>query len=347
MQQESEVTQREASEHTLTGDLTQLAQESEAAQRDAPGSTLFERITRLPAIISKVPSTVKTMRRMGPDEKRYLPPPRAYELPEYREGMQYCTSKEKYLRPRRLTNPRDHNVVALANELGAYELSDREYAEAAFWWVKTNLWWELGKWRGVGNVLAVGRGNCWNFNNVLVALCRCAGIKCRFKAFKMEMWQSAAEELQEYDQGLTLGSGKPLPEAEPEIFIDGTWEPAYVAQNSRMSAAAGFPVCELGESGAGLYFDVVPGSTQFLETVPLQMAYAPTLMGIFIPATVERINVAVMEAQENGRKDIEKVGGLEAYNRIARKRRASFSPDEIMELMREERAAQVQIKKPE
>ena len=41
-----------------------------------------------------------------------------------------------------------------------------------------------------------------------------------------------------------------------------------------------------------------------------------------------------MEAQETGRKDIEKVGGLDAYNRIARKRRASFSPDEIMELMR-------------
>jgi hypothetical protein len=261
--------------------------------------------------------------------------------------MKYCTSKEKYLRPRRLTNPREPNIVALANELGAFELSDREFAEAAYWWVKTNLWWELGKWHSAGNVLAIGRGNCWNFNNVLVALCRCAGIKSRFKAFKMEMWQSAAEELQEYDQGLTLGSGKPLPEAEPEIFIDGTWEPAYVAQNSRMSAAAGFPVCEFGESGAGLYFNVVPGSTQFSETVPLMMAYAPTLMNVFIPATVERINVAVMEAQETGWKDIEKVGGLDAYNRIARKRRASFSPDEIMELMREERAAQVQIKKPE
>jgi Transglutaminase-like superfamily len=344
MQPESEVTQKEA---PLTVDLTQTAQESEAIQRKASGSSLFERITRFPATISKVPSTVKTMRRMGPDEKRYLPPPRAYELPVYRKGMKYCTSKEKYLRPRRLTNPREHNIVALAHELGAFELSDREFAEAAYWWVKSNLWWELGKWHSPGNVLAIGRGNCWNFNNVLVALCRCAGIKSRFKAFKMEMWQSAAEELQEYDQGLTLGSGKPLPEAEPEIFIDGTWEPAYVAQNSRMSAAAGFPICEFGETGAGLYFKIVPGSTQFSETVPLMMAYAPTLMSLFIPATVERINVAVMEAQDTGGKDIEKVGGLEAYNRIARKRRESFSPDEIMELMKEERAAKVQIKKPE
>ena len=255
MRQESDVVQREAPGSALTGDLTQLAQESEAAQRETPGSTLTGRITRLPAIISKVPSTLKTMRRMGPDEKRYVPPPRAYELPEYREGMKYCTSKEKYLRPRRLTNPRDPNIVALANKLGAFELSDREFAEGGVMVGEDQPMVGAGQVARRGNVLAMGRGNCWNFNNVLVALCRCAGIKSRFKAFKMVMWQSAAEELQEYDGGLTLGSGKPLPEAEPEIFIDGTWEPAYVAQNSGMSAAAGFPVCEIGESGAGLYFD--------------------------------------------------------------------------------------------
>ena len=241
-----------------------------------------------------------------------------------------------------LTSSRSHTSWA------RHKLPDREFAEAAFWWVKTNLWWEMGKWCGAGKTLARGRGNCWHFNNVLVALCRCAGIKSRFKTFKMEMWQATAEGLQEFDQGLTLGSGRPLPEAEPEIFIDGTWEPAYVAQNSRMSAAAGFPVCEFGESGAGLYFDVVPGSTQLLETVPLLMAYAPALMSIFMPATVERINVAVLEEQEAAWKDVEKVGGLEAYNRIARKRRALLSPDEIQKLIWEERAAKrIQIKKPE
>jgi hypothetical protein len=30
-------------------------------------------------------------------------------------------------------------VVALAHELGTYELSDQEFAEAAYWWMKTKM----------------------------------------------------------------------------------------------------------------------------------------------------------------------------------------------------------------
>lgn len=33
-------------------------------------------------------------------------------------------------------------VVALAHEVGVCELPDREYAEAAYGWMKTNMWYE-------------------------------------------------------------------------------------------------------------------------------------------------------------------------------------------------------------
>jgi hypothetical protein len=64
--------------------------------------------------IWKLPSTLTTMRRMGPDEERWVAPPRSYELPEYRSDMKCCSSKQKYLRPLHHTNPRELNVVAFA-----------------------------------------------------------------------------------------------------------------------------------------------------------------------------------------------------------------------------------------
>jgi|GEM_PF-1530616 hypothetical protein len=41
-------------------------------------------------------------------------------------------------------------VVALAHELGAYDLPDREYAETAYWWMKTNMWYEVSGFDGSG-----------------------------------------------------------------------------------------------------------------------------------------------------------------------------------------------------
>jgi Transglutaminase-like superfamily len=351
MQQKSEVLQSDTLGSALTGDLTQMAQESEAAQRAASGSAQAGRKTRLSTKISNLPPTIKKMRRMGPEEERYVPPPRPYELPAYRKGMRYSKSKEKYLRPLRLTNPREPNVVAVAHELGAYELPDREFAEAAYWWMKTNLRWVMTKWYGAGETLARGRGTCWHLNNTYAAICRCAGIKARYKAFDTKMFQSGAESLSAVDAtaGNPLASGnRTLPEAEVEVFIDGTWVTAYVAQPTGLSAGAGWPVTDFGESGIGLYFDEVPGSTKFSESVPSKMAYPVTLLNLFVPATFERLNVKMKKVQERGLADIEAAGGLKAYNQKARRRRASLSPNEILAQLHAEheaeRAAKIKIK---
>lgn len=133
-----------------------MAWESEIVQK---GMAPTGRMTK----IWKLPSTLTTMRRMGPDEERCVAPPRCYEIPEYRNDMKYCSSKEKYLRLHH-TNPRER-VVAFAHELGAYELPDREFAEATYWWTKTNMRWAMTSWYGAGETLERGIGTCWHLNN--------------------------------------------------------------------------------------------------------------------------------------------------------------------------------------
>ncbi|MGZ4910923.1 MAG: hypothetical protein ACXVI1_09515 [Halobacteriota archaeon] len=78
------------------------------------------------------PAALRKFRVIGPNEERYVRPPREYEIPPFRKSMKWCTSKEKYLRPTRWCNPSEPEIVAMANELGAYKLSDYEFADAAF-----------------------------------------------------------------------------------------------------------------------------------------------------------------------------------------------------------------------
>ncbi|MGZ4848519.1 MAG: hypothetical protein ACXV2F_03530 [Halobacteriota archaeon] len=129
-----------------------MARESEIVQK---GMTPSGRITK----IWKLPSTLTTIRRVSPDEERWVDPPRSNELPEYRNDLKYCSSKEKYLRLHD-TAPRQR-VAAFAHELDAYELPTREFAEPMCWWTKTNMWLATTSWYGVGETLERGIGSCW------------------------------------------------------------------------------------------------------------------------------------------------------------------------------------------
>lgn len=330
-----------------------VTQEHETAQTESatrPQGELESGLSQSPTgratKILRFLSSIKTMRRMGPDEERYVAPPRPYQLPTYRVGMKFCTSKEKYLRPRHHTDPRDHNVIALAHELRAFELSDREYAEAAYWWMKANTRWEVTRWCSAGQTLAEGAGTCWHLNSTYAALCRCAGIKSRFKAFDTRMFEYGAQRLSLVDStvGNPLARETLLPEAEVEVFIDGQWVPVYVAQPSNLTAGAGWPVTGFGESGVGLYFDEVPESVRFTESVPLRMIYPLSLLNVLVPATIERLNVKMKTVQARGQSYIETAGGVEAYNEQARKRRAQLTPNQILAQMSAERRRAEQAK---
>jgi len=283
------------------------------------------------------PGALKKMRTMDPDEERYVRPPREYDLPEYRQGMQYCKSNEKYLRPTRYCNPREPLVIAMAHELGAYELSDYEFAEAAFWFVKTKFVAEFLALNSVSDSLRRGTGTCMHMNSVWVALCRAAGIKARYKSFNMllpDEFTSLASSIGENEAMTANMFNRGMPEIEGEICIDGTWEVGHVAMRPEYLACGYLPIPRFGEDAIGLTFPLAPGATiKRYESIPLWMWFVVKAMMAFIPASMERANLVVLKALLTGSQVIEEAGGLEAYDRAARSKSESLPVDEIVRTM--------------
>jgi hypothetical protein len=287
------------------------------------------------------PGALKRMRVMDPDEERYVRPPRPYELPEYREGMPHCTSNEKYLRPTRWCNPREPEVIAMANELGAYELSEWEFAEAAFWFVKTNFTPEFRPLGPVSDSLKKGTGTCFHMNSVWAALCRAAGIKARYKTFNMMLpplflTGKGSERGKEVANMFNRG----LPEIEGEVCIDGKWVVGYLAMRPELLANAYVPITRLGEDAIGLTFPLAPGATitrfegvTATSMLPMRISFGALLR--LAPAAMERANLVVKEAVLLGSKVIEGAGGLEEYDRQARSKDERLPVGKIVDSMKE------------
>jgi hypothetical protein len=315
-----------------------------AAPRQAPKEE-NEAVLILKQLV-KSPFTLKKLRRMGQGEERYVAPARRYELPEYRNGMKYSTSKEPYLRPTRWCNPREPLVVALAHELGAYELPDREFAEAAYWWVKTNMWYAMRPLDDASETIRRGTGFCWHFANTFVALCRCAGIKARYKNYTMQIPERDA--FTDIDSGFADvwgGDAGIVKEAEGEVYLDGTWVTAYVAQTAAMTAAMGWPITEFGETSIGLYFDALPGSIHRSESVSFGFGLSLWFTNLVAPATMERLSARMSGLQRLGLQKIDDAGGLHEYIRIARKKHTFFAASDILEKQALEHNKRIIIKK--
>ena len=289
-------------------------------------------IVTLAKMMLKNPGAFRKLRVMGPDEERYVRAPREYQIPPFHESMRYCTSNEQYLRPTRWCNPREPEVIAMANELGAYEKTDYEFAEAAYWFIKTKMAFEICPFDSAGATLRKGTGSCYHLINVFVALCRAAGIKARYKNYKMRI-RGIEQDVLAADpmmQELFDAMGGVIAEGEGEACIDGEWVVAYVAQNAAASAAPGWPITKFGEDSIGMYFDALPGTIKRFESLPLQLGLATKIMKWLVPATMERMNVTVHKALAIGWQEIEAAGGIEAYDQKARRKREMFSPEELL-----------------
>jgi len=278
-------------------------------------------------MLLKNPAALKKFRVMDPDEERYVRPPRGYDLPEYRQGIRYCKSNEKYLRPTRYCNPREPLVIALANELGAYELSDWEFTDAAYWFVKTKLVAEMLPLDSVSATLKRGTGTCYHLISVWIALCRAAGIKARYKTFNMRL----PEEIMSLE-----GSGKRTrdvfntggtPEGEGEVCIDEKWVVGHVAMRPEILARLGLPITKLGEDAIGFTLDLVPGTIKRFESIPLKLGIGMKALMWLAPAAMERMNVAVQAKMlPEGEKVLAEAGGRQAYDKRARERRGLSAP---------------------
>jgi hypothetical protein len=303
----------------------------------------------LAKVIGAHPARFVKYRTMDPKEERFVRPPRLYEIPQYVSSMKHSTSKEPYLRPTRWCDPREPEVVAMANELGAYELPDREFAEAAYWFVKKNLNFEMRTLDGAGATLRRGTGACFHFISLFIALCRAAGIKARYKTFAMNYDRFVEDAIavnvgnsgqggetdpgfnelyDNYQKGgidpmmdeLYDVLGYVMVEVESEVRLDGSWVVAYPAANDEVQAVRYLPIAKLGEDPIGNFYDAVPGTIQRVESLPLAMSMGMNMLFRLMPGSPERLSIWTQKVAEYGRQIIAEAGGREAYDRKARER---------------------------
>jgi hypothetical protein len=269
------------------------------------------------------PGDLKKLRTIQGSEERYVRPKRSYELPPYKEEMKCGVTDDKYLRPTLYCNPCAPEVVALAHHLGAFQKTDYEFAKAAFEFVKEKLDLEICQMDSVEKTIRRGTGTCFHLISVFIALCRCAGIKARYKTFAMNMIQTWYE--------ATVGSdplvkkwydqmGFFMMEGEGEAFIDGKWIPAHVGPTAERQAAGGIPITHFGEGSLGIWFFALPKTTQAMESMPYGLGAGTKILKKLAPGSMERVNISIQRQNAAGRKIIEDAGGKEAYDVQARKK---------------------------
>jgi hypothetical protein len=310
---------------TEAGEQGQTANELQQKSRFGAGFS-FARM------LLKNPAALKKFRAMGHDEKRYTRPPREYDIPPFDKRMKYSMSNESYLRPTRWCNPREPEVIAVANELGAYELSDYEFAKAAYWFVKTNLLVEMLPLDNVSETLTRGTGTCYHLISVWIALCRAAGIKARYKVFRMMLPDEIMREEMTEGEAMTANMvNTGIPEGEGEVCIDGAWIVGHVAMRPEIYARAGLPILKFGEDAIGSTFKLIPGTIERFESIPLRYGIAMKALMWVAPAAMERANIAIADTLPLGRKVIDDAGGMRKYNEMIKRRRKLLSAGEILD----------------
>jgi hypothetical protein len=272
-----------------------------------------------------------TFRMLNQSNKNtYQRPTPLYTIPEYKPEMKGCNSEEKYLRPTLFCDCRKPEIIALAHQLGAYQKSDREFAEAAFEFAKRKVILEIIPLDDVDVTVRRGTGTCIHKISIFIALCRAAGIPARYKFFALTMldtWMGSAFERAPLMKQWYDAMGSFLMHGEGEVFLDGKWVVADVGAEPERQAASWIPVTKLGEDSAGLWLFPIPGTIFTKESIPLGLGVpSQILMDGLAPNSVTGINISILEQIEKGRKIIEESGGEAAYDAEARKRRKQTAP---------------------
>jgi len=252
----------------------------------------------------------------------YLRPKRRYELPEYKKGMPYCYSRKKYFRRTLYCNPWAPEVIALANKLGAFKKSSRDFAESAFRFVKRKITLEILPMDEDVATLQRGTGTCIQKLSVFISLCRCAGIPSRYKLYSLATIQSWYDTFIAVDPLMRKwydALGYFMMHGSGEVLIKGRWIPADVGPTPERQAASGIPITRFGEESIGIWTFPIPGTLMHLESLPVGLTFvSKLLMNKLSPRTVDKINASILSQIERGGKILDKVGER-VYNEEKRK----------------------------
>jgi len=288
-----------------------------------PPKTMLKLFIKGSFALSKVLiKNLNQLKKVRTQKVDYTPPKRMYELPKYKPEMKFVKSNEKYLRPTLYCNPYAKEVIALANELGAFEKDPYEYANDAFEFVKRKIILQIMPLDGVVETLKRGYGTCLHKISVFLALCRVAGLKARYKLYAPAVIQQWYETFIAPDPLMKEwynAMGYFMLHGEGEVLIDGKWHVADVGPTPERQAAAGIPITKFGEDSLGVWLQAIPGSIMRTESLPIGLGLASRiLMEKISPGSVAKINNSILAQYEKGKKILAEMGE-EEYDRKARK----------------------------
>lgn len=267
---------------------------------------------------------------LRPAERAYVRPPRRFEIPVYHPDMRHCNSHEKYLRPTLYCNSQAPEVIALAHHLGAYRLSDRGYAEAAFEFVKRNITFELLPLGEVEETIWRGTGACLHRLALLVALLRTAGIRTRYTLYTLTSLDTISHTLGR-DAGTkwSTGTGRLLYHGQAESYIGDAWVVASIGLTPERQASLGCPITRFGEVTLGTWYIPDPRSVVTVESIPYGLNPLMRFVCRVAPAAIDRVNASIVEQCNRGRAILDELGE-EAYDAQARMSLQAAQPQAVL-----------------
>ena len=250
--------------------------------------------------------------------KEYNPP---YEIPKYNKKMSFCNSKETYLRSTRLCKSTDEKIIAMANKLGSYNLSSREYAEAAFEFVYRSIKLRFASIRGAAETLKTGYGSCYDQSSLFIALCRSAGVPARYRIYRLEGYQPSFRQVIEEENETQLIDGLAVLASVAvltEVEVDGRWIECDVVTSPELSAASNTPLIRFGEDFIQWAIGT-PVLIRHLEELPHGMVFMSNIAFKMLKGIFDgHVRVSFEKLLDEGMKKLETLGEKK-YNEAARR----------------------------
>ncbi len=272
-------------------------------------------IRTFPALLKALIKHPIVLMKANRAAKKYLKnmkmPELPYEIPEYREGMPYNKSNERYLRPTHLCESNAPEIIALANKLGAFKKSDREYAEAVFEFVKNNIKLSFVGFDGAVATLKRGSGTCLHQLSLFAALCRAGGLSARYRLYSLALVESM------YNSTVAVSPvvkdwydafGAFMLHGTAEVLIDGEWVVADPTFTPEYEIAMGVPLAKLGDDPTGMWNYPVEGTMMLLEGLPYGAGAVWNFLVNWVGrGEVLKINMSLEEGRKEGRKMLEEI----------------------------------------
>lgn len=260
-----------------------------------------------------------------------------YEIPVYQEGMPYCKSDEPYLKPTYLCESDAPEIIAVANKLGSFQKSDREYVQACFDFVKKNIEFTFFQpVLGAVGTLRSGRGICLDNVGLFIALCRAGGIPARYRIYNEALVTSAYEVLTADDPVLRdwyNSMGHFIMHASAEALYDGQWVVGEFLLTPELEAGLGLPLSRLGDDASGAWCYRLRDAIVRLDSIPPSIAKGMSLAIKFMGGLFMGVELRLQERIRQGRRILEEMGE-EEYSRKLKQTYKAVLPEVSMKLSR-------------